>query len=227
MWITAYGQKMWWCFTTPEIILLEDGSKVKQVLDRWHDEDINGKKLNLNQLAGSLRATFAFRGTICPVNKDFAYVVGKVNGRLPPEAEMAEKARQALIDSLVPLLDHLTWQDFEDLIDLIFRESGFKRIGPVGRMQKTLDLDLFHPLTNEKVAVQVKSRASIDDFRKYRDRYNTELGDYSRFFFVVHQPAKRLMETKGDENVVLLGPVQIAGLAVDNGLSEWLIDKTG
>ena len=110
---------------------------------------------------------------------------------------------------------------------MIFRESGFRRVGPVGRMQKTLDLHLLHPITNEKVAVQVKSRASIVDYRKYQDRFNKELRDHARFFFVAHKPEGRLSEMESDENSLFIGPSEVAGLVVEYGLSQWLIDKTG
>ena len=42
------------------------------------------------------------------------------------------------VRALVPLMHLLTWKDFELLVDLVFANSGWRRVGVVGKTQKTI-----------------------------------------------------------------------------------------
>jgi hypothetical protein len=41
------------------------------------------------------------------------------------------------------------------LVDLVFANSGWRRIGRVGKTQKTVDIELMLPTTGERAFVQV------------------------------------------------------------------------
>jgi len=99
-------------------------------------------------LRGDLLKTQGFRGTICDV-KIKEYVINKINGKEPEEVKATVEAMRELESRVATLITKLRWQDFETLIDLIFREAGYNRTSDVGKTQKTFDLDLISPVTGE------------------------------------------------------------------------------
>ena len=92
-------------------------------------------------LGCKLLATESFQGTICSVSER-AYLIHKINGTEEPHVQAAQHALDALIASLVPIIQRLHPKDLELLTDLIFRQSGWNRIGVVGGTTKDIDLDL-------------------------------------------------------------------------------------
>ena len=80
----------------------------------------------------------------------------KINGTAQPHVLAAQRALEALVVSLVPIVQKLHRKDLELLTDLIFRQSGWNRIGVTGGTTKDIDLDLLSPLTGERIAVQIK-----------------------------------------------------------------------
>ncbi|HEX9678859.1 hypothetical protein [Nitrososphaera sp.] len=149
LWITFYGNEMWWCFSKPEITQLGDKSKIRPVIGKWHDTTIDEKTpLVTESLRGDLLKTQGFRGTICDV-KIKEYVINKINGKEPEEVKATVEAMRELESRVATLITKLRWQDFETLIDLIFREAGYNRTSDVGKTQKTFDLDLISPVTGE------------------------------------------------------------------------------
>ena len=52
-------------------------------------------------------------------------------------------------------------------MDLVFTSSGWRRLGVVGKTQKTLDLSLELPSTGERAFVQVKSRTDSKELADY------------------------------------------------------------
>lgn len=112
-------------------------------------------------------------------------------------------------------------RDFEILVDLIFTTSGWRRLGAVGKTQKTLDLDLILPSTGERAFVQVKSNTSNDVFAKYVAALD-DLGDYQKMFYVYHTGEEARTD---DARVTVLGPNELADLVIDAGLVNWLIRK--
>jgi hypothetical protein len=98
--------------------------------------------------------------------------------------------------------------------------SGWRRLGIVGRTQKTLDIDLILPSTNERAFVQIKSKTTSAELAEYVGRLE-EHGPYDRMFYVFHSGNA---ETD-DERVSVIGPEKLADLVVDAGLVNWLIRK--
>jgi hypothetical protein len=156
LWVTFYGERLYWCFSAPEITLLPDKTKVRHVIGRWSCTDIHGEPLQESQLSGYLLRMRGFRGTICKV-KEIEYLVRKINGDVQPEVEEVLKAKAELESRIETLIRKLSWKDFELLIDLLFRQAGWQRLSELGKTKKDIDIDLEYPLTGDSFYVQVKS----------------------------------------------------------------------
>jgi hypothetical protein len=142
LWITLSGGLLWWCFAKPGVRVHADGrGTYRNCVDGWKCTDIAGNKLSTEKLSGNLLRVQGYRGTICDV-KAFDYLVRKLNNRLLPEVEAATKAENEMVDKILPLMLLLTWQDFELLVDLVFANSGWRRVGQLGKTQKTVDIEL-------------------------------------------------------------------------------------
>ena len=224
LWITFYANKLWWCFSKKEIVQLEDKSKVRTVTGRWHDKDINGKSLNLENISGKLVKTQGFRGTICRVLEE-KYTLQKINGEQSQEIIEVEEAMHLLKEKLGQLIINLQWKDCEILIDLIFRQAGWQRIGSTGKTQKTLDLELFAPVTGERAIVQIKSQSDLVEFEYYVKEF-ANLTKYDKFFYIVHSPKENLKNYKNETEINILFINKVAELTISSGLVEWVIKKT-
>lgn len=225
LWITFFGDCLYWCFSKPEVYL--DGkAKIRPVIGQWSNCDINGKELIKGRLSGKLLTTQSFRGTICDVS-EFNYLLHKINGTNEPHVQRAEDSLDALIEAVKPIIKNLHYKDLETLTDLIFRQAGWQRTGVSGEVEKDIDLDLISPLTNERIAVQVKSQANLKTFECYKKRFENMIG-YSRFYFVTHSEDKKLRDAVtdlDDELMIFWGVNKLAEYSVKNGLLGWLIDK--
>lgn len=222
LWITFYRHKLWWCFGRLGVTILPDKSKVRQTVDGWHDRDIHGRPLEVSRLSGGLVSLQGYRGTLCSV-KQFDYLVRKINAERLPLEQAALDARDSLEGTLAQIIRRLTWQDFELLTDLIFRQAGWQRISRLGKTQKTLDLDLYSPIANERYLVQVKSRADQQQFEQFQSQ-TAGMEVYTRFYFVVHTPAEGLDLRLETEAHKLWLPEQIGRLVMRYGLIDWVID---
>ncbi len=226
LWVTFFANKLWWCFSEPKVTRLPDASKTRPVIGRWSCHDLEGNDLDMSRLSGKLLTTQGFQGTICTVKKQRGYLVRKINGLAQPGIEEAKDARKRLAEALIPIIRDLHWRDFEVLIDLIFRQAGWNRVGALGDTQKTLDLDLITPLTGERFGVQIKSQADLATFERYQQDF-AHLEQFTGLYFVVHTPSSDLAAATPAENVTLLLPAGVAELAVRYGLHDWVIDKAG
>jgi len=221
LWITFSGGLLWWCFAKPGVKPHPDGhGRYRTRLNGWQNTDINGGKLSFEKLSGNLLKVQAFQGTICDV-KEFEYLKRKLNGQLLPEVDKAVKAENQMVRNIIPLMRLLTWQDFELLVDLVFSNSGWRRLGQVGRTQKTVDIELMLPTTGERAFVQIKSSAGKRDLADYLERLEAS-GAYDRLFFVWHSGDVGEVEAS---NVALIGPERLARMVFDAGLTSWLREK--
>lgn len=226
LWITFHADRLWWCFAHPEVNLLGDGTKVRRVIDHWHDSDVQGRLLLKAYLSGKLLAVQGFQGTICWVSER-SYLLHRINATIAPHVAAAQAALETLQSTLVPMIQSLHPKDFEVFADLIFRQAGWQRSGVVGGVERDIDLDLISPVTDERIAVQVKSRASLTEVTDYRQRYSDMRG-FARFYFITHSPSRELGEEAaelGDLTFVYWGPQELARLAARHGLVGWLIDR--
>jgi hypothetical protein len=224
LWVTFFNNCLYWCFSKPDVTLLSDKTKIRSAIDQWSCKDIKGDLLDKKRLSGRLLSMESYRGTICVV-REFEYLKQKINGDMPKDEQEAREALIILKNKAENIIRKLHWRDFEILIDLIFRQSGWQRINELGGILKTLDLDLISPITLERYGVQIKSEADAKEFRDYKERF-AKLDGYTHFYFIVHSPSKDLAQMKKkDENIDIWLPQDIADLAVKYGLADWIIDK--
>jgi hypothetical protein len=121
-------------------------------------------------------------------------------------------------------LKSLHWADFETLVDIIFARSGWNRVSALGSTKKLVDLELEHPIINERAAVQVKSVASQNTLDSYVRRLDaTE--QYDRFFFICHSPKGSLNPPDERPDIhVWTGP-ELGSTIVRLGLHDWVMEK--
>jgi hypothetical protein len=110
--------------------------------------------------------------------------------------------------------------DFELLVDLVFTASGWRRLGVVGKTQKTLDLDIELPSTNERAFVQIKSKTSSKELSQYIAQFEQQ-DQFDRMFYVYHSGEAQTEI----ENVTVIGPEKLSQMVIDAGLLGWLIRK--
>ena len=224
LWITFYANKLWWCFSKPEITLLADKTKTRPVIGKWSDKDINGNTLLAGNISGKLLKTQGFRGTICSVPEE-KYALAKINCEQMKEVVEVEQAMFNLKNKLTFLIQNLQWKDFETLVDLIFRQAGWQRVGDTGKTQKTLDLELFAPVTGERAIVQIKAQSDLQQFLSYQEQFAT-MNDYDKFFYVVHTAKNNLTTYENETETKLYLVDKVAELTISAGLVEWVINKT-
>ena len=227
LWVTFHADCMWWSFAAPGVSQRANVIKVRTTIDGWHQCDVNDQPLAASRLSGSLLAVQAYRGTICAV--DPSYVLHKINCIDAPRVAAADHALVALIDSLQPIVERLHARDLEVLVDLIFRNAGWQRVGVLAETETDIDLALESAVTGERIAVEVKAHATIEDYREYAVRYVSMVG-FDRFYFVTHSPidAEVANESVGRNTpagVRFWGSRSIAERAAHSGLAQWLVDK--
>ena len=226
LWVTFHSNRLWWCFSNPAIKPLPNGERIREVVTPWSDCDRHGERLLFGKISGKLLATRGFRGTICTIS-DVDYLLHKINGTNEPHVVAAQTAFESLQRCLIPIIQKLHEKDLEILVDLVFRQAGWQRVGVSGGTEKDIDLDLISPVTGERIAVQVKSRASVAVWQKYRKTF-ADMKGFTRFYFVTHSPDVSLQmeaDAADDPDFVLWGIEQLAGQAVRGGLTGWLLDK--
>lgn len=222
LWITFVGERLCWGMVgDADPKPHADGSGVwRPIRDGWSWKDLRGEPLTKDRLSGALTKLAAYRGTSCDVDVS-DYVIRRVNGKKTPEVEQALRASKAMKKSAGALMKLLGPRDFELLVDLVFTTSGWRRVGVVGKTQKTLDLDLVLPSTDERAFVQVKSKTDSYELATYVAKF--EDGDWDRMFFVFHSGEPKAVVD--DPRVTLIGPEKLAELVVTAGLVGWLIQK--
>jgi len=143
LWITFREGLLYWGLAEPSPPERHaDGRGVfRPIAGSWRCTDIAGEDLTKSTLSGGLTKLTGYRGTSCSVDSDKC-VIRRINGEKMPEVENALNTVRRLQDEVLTLIRMLIDYDFETLVDLIFAASGWQRQGPVGRTQKTVDLDL-------------------------------------------------------------------------------------
>lgn len=223
LWITFYSDRLWWCFSEPQIQQLSDKSKIRPVINQWSDKDTNGNILFKGKLSGKLLSVQGFQGTICDV-KEKSYLLHKINGTYEPHVENAISAVKILETALIPIIKNLHPKDFETLTDLIFRQAGWQRIGVAGEVEKDIDLDLISPITQERIAIQIKSKTNLQTYNTYKSKFENMLG-FSKFYFVTHTAEFNNNDIANNNKFIFWDENELAKQALRNGLIGWLIDR--
>lgn len=221
LWVTFFGNRMWWAFAKGKATRLADGSKTRPVCGYWQSVDIQGSPLTLDRISGRFQQVRRFQGTICSV--DLEYAKNKINGVVPEIVLQAREVLTTLQHRLIPLIQSLTWKDFELFVDLIFTNAGWQRISVLGKTQKTLDLDLKAPVTGERAMVQVKSASNRAELLQYQTEFK-QAQDFARLFYVVHSPTADLSVGHSDRTTILTAK-ELSRMAISAGLADWLVGK--
>lgn len=222
VWISFHSSRLWWCKPGKAEILEDKTSKYRKVAGKWQSQDIHNAPLIINQIPGTLSKLQGFRGTICRV-KEVDDLRRLLNDQ-PSEAFRAiTKATQNLTTEIEQGLRTLHWKDFETLVDLIFRGAGWRRTSLLGETMKYVDLELEEPITGDLYQVQVKSRASLAEFKEYADNFAG--AGFRKLYFVVHTPTGDWSDNRHAANIELLLPEQVAQMVVEFGLTNWLLKK--
>jgi hypothetical protein len=229
LWITIARGHLWWAISGKDVLPMsaieadaEEGVRFRRTKGNWRSESLGGVPLRLEDLSGRLTQMAGFRGTMCKV-KESDYVIRKINDEDMPEITEAKEARSVLLKSVKTLVSLLTWQDFELLVDLVFAQSGWRRIGEVGGLQKTVDLHLELPSTGETAFVQVKSRTDQTQLDSYLDQLKER--PHTRMFYVFHSAPASMQSS--DSRCILINADRLADMVLDAGLTNWLLMKAG
>ena len=227
LWITFAKDHLWWAFAAPKVHWLGgdeyvQGARMRRTLGGWRNTDIAGNPLHQSLLSSRLTKTAAYRRTLCGfIEKE--YLLRRLNGIEEPIIKRAHAAKAELVSATAEGICALHWRDFETLVDLMFSRTGWVRTSPLGGTQKTVDLILEQPTTNERAMVQVKSAASQATLDDYVARFEDSIG-FDRLFFVSHERAKKLACPTDKRINVWTGDI-LASKVVQLGLHDWVFSK--
>jgi len=223
LWITFFRRRLYWCFVEKEVTQLADGTRIRPVKGKWSYQDVQGVPLTLDNLSGKLTKVQGFQGTICTV-KELEYLVRRLNHQKLPAVQKAEETLVTLLKDIEPLIQNLTWKDFELLVDLIFTQAGWQRISALGKTQKSIDLAMISPVTGNRAFVQVKSKATMGVFEDYIGQYQS-MEEFDEMYFVVHTKDSSFGVWQDTQDIKLWDVVKLSSLVVNSGLISWLIKK--
>ena len=225
IWITFHDSKLWWGRLKTGPLLEDATSRYRELVDGWHDRSMKNEFLFANQIPGRISQLQAFRATVCRVRYQDA-LLRLLSGERSPESLRLESARKALVTETGQAVTNLHWKDFELLVDLVFRQSGWRRVTAVGDTMKAVDMELEDPITRDQYQVQVKSRVTKATVTKCREDFRASGSAFRKFYFVVHSPDDSLRDSFiPDDDFELVLPERLAELVVDGGLTSWLLDK--
>jgi hypothetical protein len=226
LWVTFYNNKLWWCFAEGKVFAEKEGTRYRKVKGKWSCKNIRGESLFLEDLSGRLLKVQGFRGTICRL-AEFQYLMDKINAAEPADVKEAEEAFNMLKEKLAVIIKQLQPKEFELLIDLIFRNAGWHRLGVVGKTTKTIDLALVHPITGERAVIQIKCQSGLREYKAY-ERQFLGMTEYDKFFYIAHTPEPDLEKYKDrSEEVNLYFVDKVAELAINSGLYSWILNIVG
>ena len=181
----------------------------------------------MQTLSGRLTRTAAYRQTICSFTEDVEAYIGRVlRGEESSDLIKAREIKKELEDKIIALVRSFIWQDFELLIELIFAQSGMQKTSHVGGGQETSDLDLKNPITEDRYFVQVKSSTNQTQFNDYLARRINERSLFSRMYYVYHTGTIDLDCLSEDDGVEVWDVNTVAKHVVDNGLVDWVFDRS-
>jgi hypothetical protein len=224
IWITFHGSYLLWCQVAETGIEEDAISKYRRVVGQWSRCDIEGTPLIINQIPGRLSKIQRFSGTICSLGTSEVDDLRRLLGSQPStEFQNISSARVTLINQVGFGLSLLHWKDFEILVDLIFRNAGWRRISVRGESMKYVDMELEEPITGNLYQVQVKSDATVADFKKYAELFSE--GDFKKLYFVVHNSKEKWANAPVYRNVELILQERLAEMTVDLGLVNWLVKR--
>ncbi len=231
--ITFSNGKMYWSLAKSSSIAEDGISKYILTSIPWSDHDIDNTKIfYINQISGRITKYQLYKGTCCKIGSEigeFDYLTQIINNQVNEDFVKIGESIETLRNSLIKPIQSLIPKDFEILIDLIFRNNGWRRTSVLGEVMKFFDIILEEPFTNKLFGVQIKSSCSNIEFKNYADKFDTNYAtDFETLYFIVHTPKylENLIElSKQYENIRLLTINEIADLVINAGLVKWITDK--
>ncbi|MBM4231020.1 MAG: restriction endonuclease [Gammaproteobacteria bacterium] len=189
----------------------------------WRNCDARSAVLRIDALSGRLTKTAAYRQTICSFDFEVEqYLRRRLAGKVNPMVTRFHKNRRLILGDIEKLIAGLRWQDFETLIELIFSQSGLRRVSRTGGTKKTTDIDLINPVTSETAFVQVKSHTSQKQLSNYIDRKLSEKSNVDKMYYVFHTGHA----STTTEDIVVWDRRDVAAQVFSLGLTDWLVSKS-
>lgn len=228
IWITFEDGCLWWARAKlpAEWIGLSEGrgARLRRVREPWRNTDLTGALLLKDNLSTRLTKVAGYRQTLCSVEAE-DYLRRRLIGEQAPDIAQALAARGAMLRSISVLIAGLHETDFETLIDVLLARGGWHRVSTLGGTMKDADLLVEHPVSGERVLVQVKSRASQRVLDDYIERLDANPG-LARLIFACHTPQGALQAPDRPEVTIWSGQV-LAEASLRSGLLDWLIARAG
>lgn len=227
LWVTLENGHLWWAYADPEVIVVpardRGSSRMRRVVDRWHNTDRRGRPLRQDELSTRLTQVASYRQTICRI-KDVGYLLRRIEGIDEPVVGKAAQARDVMTSVATEMIKGLHWADFETLVDLIFARTGWQRISRAGGTLKDFDLVLSEPATGQTAFVQVKSKADARVLCEVIERFRAA-GVHDHMFFVCHT-LRGATDARNQDDVHVWTGNQLGEVTVRTGLFDWLVARS-
>ena len=227
LWVTFEDGCLWWCTVCDGATVNPNGESLQKgnfwlaCNLPWSNQSLKGRLLAISDLPGTVTTTAGFKGTVCTPT-DWQAVLRIIGDARDPDVEIAASARDEYVRAVSKMIKRLSWQDFEQLIDLILTRAGWARISTLGKTREGIDLEAENLAADEIAFVQVKSSATQGVLDDYVERFKTRRPFYARMIFAVHSPGGRLTPPADLPSVQLWTSERAAHLAVRLGLGEWV-----
>jgi hypothetical protein len=174
---------------------------------------------DIAELPGTVTSTAGFRATVC-VPRDWEAILRLIKGETDKDAIASADRRREYELAVHKIVQRLSPQDFEHLIDLILARTGWERIAVLGGTREGVDVEAENPAAGEIAFVQVKSSAGQDVLNDYIERFRQRRERYARMVFAVHTPRGKLIAPRELPVQVWTGE-KVAELVVRLGLGKW------
>ena len=224
LWITFHNNSLWWTTLKNGQLRRDTLSTYRLTAIPWSNRSITGRELTISNIPGSISQLQGYRATICSVSQ-LDVLLRTINGDESPAANGLREQQRVLVESVAQAIQALHWKDFETLVDLIFRASGWRRTSVLGQHAKGLDLELIEPIMKDRYVVQVKSRAGLPELQETMSQFRESV--HRTIFFIVHTPDESLLRFRQRQNkrLRLLLAEDLAKMTIDAGLLSWIEDK--
>jgi hypothetical protein len=226
VWVTFEDGFLWWCTardgitTNPEGETSTSGHFWLACARPWSNTSLNGKLLAKSELPGTVTSTAGFRATVC-IPRDWEAILRLVKGETNKYVVDSASRRKEYERAVCELVQRLSPQDFEQLVNLILARTDWERIAPVGGVTEGVDIEAENAAADERAFVQVKSSAGQPILDKYVQLFQQRREHYARMIFAVHTPDGDLTAPRELPVQVWTGE-KVANLVVRVGLGGWL-----
>ena len=231
LWVTFEDGCMWWCTVGDAIEPNPQGESYQRghfwlKCDRpWSNYSLDKLRLlNETDLPGKVTMVKRTQNTVAKPRAEEA-IRRIILGQKDPAALASANARGQYELAVKPMIQRLSWKDFELLINLILDRTGWVRRSSLGGTTEGIDLEVENWATEERAFVQVKSQASQATLDDYVRRFN-EREHYARMIFAVHTPVTDdLVAPHQRRPIQIWHDDRLAQLVVHLGLGEWVEAK--